>query len=392
MDNCKNQSGNDLLKLPSLTTLVFFIIVFIFLYAHLPTLLSDNSLSGICGVNQWTISIVIISVLFRSYFTFPHRFITKGKMKSLREINPELVDWAEEKSRILKINPCPVFLYTEHKKISIQAFGTFRHRFIVMNKKELSAAEQKNAFQELKTMVLHELAHFKNGDHWKYQIAKYMIFVVFITLSIRKSLAFLGTAYGVERFRMADDLGMPLTRSNLLIETLGFTFLMGIFILAVNLLGEIREYYADAKAAQIVGQSAILEAILRSSEFWPSSANSEKSFSHRLAMIKKIFGVHQKHYYRERLAVLQEPEIRLMMILRRVIYTAGLAVGYLVFSLATVPQKMGFIIICLVTWILSIAFYLLPYFNFSDKRLRIIPKWYFCSLVICLGTNDHDPS
>jgi Zn-dependent protease with chaperone function len=337
--------GLSPLDMPSATTIVFTLIVLMSLILVTPPV-SSSSAPSVCGLGIWLPLIGVLLIALKLYLSSPDRIIEQNQMRPLGDLDPELVKQTDLFAEALGLAHHPTLLYTEKPGLPIQAFGSFRRHFIVLNKSELTAAKEQNASMALQTMLVHELAHFKTGDIWKLQFAKQITRAVFVYSGII-ALMGLGTSYALKILL----LGSVGKRGDLIATVALFPFIMGIMVYALYLLEQIREYYADAWTERLLGKDNVVMALLKASEFSPKRA-MDKDWSLSFPPAQRV-------------RVIQEHK-SFLQTMRRVLFVGGLVLGSQVFSLMDGGLQILFIGNALGGTFLGVS-YLLPHLTESTK-------------------------
>ncbi len=255
------------LDMPSLTTVAFIAIVFMAFQGIAP-LNSDFYTSGDYSPTTSRLvalgsAIALFSVCLRLFLTAPERWIKANSMRPLDEIEPELVKSVTTAAHAVGLLSCPKVLVTEAPRVSIQAFGTFRRYYIVVNQQELNAAKALGAEGALETMLVHELAHFRHGDVWKLRLAQRVVGVFMV-------FALIVLSYGAASPALL-QLGLNSAPRDFGVQAsalLTYPLLILLQLLLLKSLRDIREFHADARVVQFRGSNAVVQALFMASRFW----------------------------------------------------------------------------------------------------------------------------
>jgi len=319
------------LDMPSLTTVAFFVIVIMAFQVVIPAWRIDLGMAPLAEnlFKAIYISVPIMAVL-RMFLSAPDRWIKRYGMEPLANWEPDLVSQVRECASQMGIHPYPMLFVTRNPGLSIQCFGTFRRRFIVVSRQEIDFARQDNEWDELVTMFAHELAHIRHGDNWKYMLAQQVVWV-FMVWSLTVLLATLLLPDTIELW----FVGSPFNVWSKLGTILVYPVIMGIQVYSLRLLRQIREHYADARAAQLMGQEAVHRALFASLRWRsPKAVKSSGRIGdlrpvRRFAPVLGFFGERQQAL--ERVEALQKGAV-LHYSVRRTMFISGFAMGIQWFS------------------------------------------------------------
>jgi Zn-dependent protease with chaperone function len=303
------QAKLNILALPSHTALLFGLIALIVLGAAFSSLLP--------GAQLWPLPILLGFTLLplRDFLHRPDRHIARAGL-SLRA-DPAAVELQGALRELAPALTPPVAIAVGDRPAEAHAFGTFRRRYIGLGRnlavnlrtflRSPDAAER----QQARAVLAHELAHFLNRDVqlvWlAYGLLKMMVLVMAVNLVVSILLSAFVIEVGPEVFRPefwaalsrhlagilpglpTPDLGWIFdslrAQNSTLVDRLAdparqienwqpfFIYLAGshtpFFLSGAVLLGyywrrllRVREFYADARAAALVGNAAVVPEAL----------------------------------------------------------------------------------------------------------------------------------
>lgn len=328
----------SLLDLPSATTAVFVLIVVMTLSLFVPI-----GASGLLAVISTGLPLILFLASLRLFLTMPERWRARNDMLPLVEIDPDLDEWARKQAEDLGIGSATTFLYTEQPAIPLQAFGTFRQHFVVINKAEVDALKGLGALPVLKTMLSHELAHLKSGDTWKLQLAKQIIKVSSVLLLVLFAEMMI-SRFSLERLLLSGPVG----RADLIATVLSFTLILGVMLYSLSVMQRVREYYADAWVLRAQGSEAgarnLAGALMVARHLWatvPSTTVKPTSWRSRLAGV--TFTRTPQEESLSRLKAIAESRTLgapFLQTMRQVAFAGGLAVGTQLFAFDTGTQLL----------------------------------------------------
>jgi len=311
-DQAFNKS--QVIGMPSLTTWVFISILVLILSFLIPI---DQETPIFIAVYMF----LQLGIVLLIFFVRPGWIIKNNHMKKMDAIDSEFSDWVKNTAFELNIHPAPLSLYTEKLGVPLQVFGTFQRTYVVVNKNELDFARKHGFMQDLKAMLLHELAHIKNQDYWKYSLAKDLSNLYFITIIFSFFLIIFG---------MADSAISSAPYAQTLHKTTAIVIiLVGVLLLfLVRFLTETREYYADLLVKEILGKDVLISAILTSAKMWPNHEGTKTS--NLVENILYQFSKSSNRYSLERIRAIQVTGLQFHKNTQKFIFFAGLVTGIMV--------------------------------------------------------------
>jgi len=260
---------NDIRKLPSPTTLVLVIIIFILIQPILPNLrqlsspteTATNPGNSLIAMGLSTLVLVVLGlfgaaiisgVACKTFLSYPKRFIQKHELRLLT--GDHLAYRTTQRiSTLLNIShPIKIFEAVENQT-DTQVFGTFRKQYLVISKKHIKLFENDPNSADL--LICHELAHLQSGDHWKWSFTRHII-----TSSITLWLIF--TISGVI---IIDEIwiGSPIQQVENLLPAVLIVLLQILLYLCTILIKNIREAYADHLTSEVLHLSHADIVVLR---------------------------------------------------------------------------------------------------------------------------------
>jgi hypothetical protein len=339
----------SLLEIPTATSVVFALVVVMSIGLLLPLDVSSNgraeagSLMLLSCNPLWLGLLSVFAIALRLQFTFPDRWVKKYHARRLAEMRPDLVNCVNDIGRRLNVDPLPTVLYTEEPGVFAQSFGTFRRRYIAFNKAELpeelaavpslverqdserpSAGSQAEHFE---VIAAHELAHFKNGDHWKLRLAQYIL------ATYCAGLIFL-VAGGVIALGPKSFLLTAPAQAWMFVITVVETLVVpGAMLYVTWVLRDIREHYADAWAKKLYGQAAVMRAWAAEDRLVAESAASNTGLNRRAWPWEYGLGLAfaRDQTANERMEALLSGPFTPRW-LRQIVFAGGLAIGSMMFS------------------------------------------------------------
>jgi hypothetical protein len=373
----------NILRLPSHTFILFALIALVVLGAAFASLLPGSQLC-------WPPIVLGLTLLpLRDFLRRPDRTIARWKMAHRQDEATATID---SEMASLGATGLPAVVSTD-RPLGIHAFGSFRRAYLGMGRRlaqtlssELKApgGRRRDCFRAI---LAHELSHFLNRDVWlmwlSYGLLKMMVVVMALNLWIGVGLALLAIENGPEVLRpefwtvlsqrmLPDAPGFDLRpvydalyRQNpLLVERLAdpaqrlenwrpfFLYFVSahwpfaasglvLFLVYWRRLLRVRELYADARAASLMGEAAIVrEAQTRYSVLVDLAAAAPSRWERlrkwlanlptRIPILGKPFALHPPP--RERKECLADP-VQALGSWQWIAVSAGLAVVLLDFLL-----------------------------------------------------------
>ena len=272
----------DIFALYSLTLLLFALIAGVILAVIVASLKQSPSFLGVLIVA----GMVILPL--RHFLRQPElRLRMLGASGTQHACFPSLIQDMEKAAQDLGIKHPPRLIIPDHS-VAPTTLGTWRRRYVVLGRPQAECLDQLDA-QTRRTFWLHELAHLANGDIWKTGLSQSLLHtsVTFMAWSMLfiLGIVLLSLLYGVQVFEpnYLDTLSIdPSLRNTLellwpdpallapMLEQikeinvgatmlyivnghLVFIFCGGVLSLLVwRRLVQVREFYADARAAAIL--------------------------------------------------------------------------------------------------------------------------------------------
>lgn len=247
-----SKSEERLLKLPSITTVIFVLTV---LAMFLPHLVWSSSPLVELGAAMLLIPLL---VGFRLFFSFPRRPMALYRMSRLdpaqdQAILARISNW----SRQLGLHAPPTVLMST--TAPTQVFGTFRHRYLVLNTALVDEARKERTDDAQRAddaadwILVHELAHLKTGDYWKVDLTRHFVAVYLVVYVLQILL----TALTTEELRYL----APGEAASEVADLLVLLVQIGLIIYSVVLLVRSRELYADIWAHKLVPHAELVDAL-----------------------------------------------------------------------------------------------------------------------------------
>ncbi len=170
----------DLFVLPSQTTVLFAIIVLVFLAAVL---------SGVIGPSPICVTPVLVGIVLlplRAYLAWPDREIEQYALRSADEFCVSLQVEIRALSERIGLRPLPHLMITD-RPLGIYTFGSFRRRYVGMDVNKAQALmidlASPASVERARAVLLHELGHFRNSDVWQMGYAHELMRTVALFLS-----------------------------------------------------------------------------------------------------------------------------------------------------------------------------------------------------------------
>jgi len=202
----------NILALPSQTTILF---TLIFLVIGLPVLLSAVGRSVPSG------PFVIVCVIMFTVWDFlsaPDRQIRKLRLTNAAPSFPALNEhFCELATSTVGLPHPPRLLISSEEYNGIYGFGTFTRRYVALSRllaQELEAtlkSPDSARCARAEAVLLHELAHFRNGDVWKALLSRSLLKVaaVFFSVSLFNTLLIPFLYHYGARFYLSNFLLSP---------------------------------------------------------------------------------------------------------------------------------------------------------------------------------------
>ncbi len=170
----------NLFALPSQTTVLFALIVGIILAAVI---------SGAIGPSPLCVTPILLGVVLlplRAYLAWSEREITRHALHPANESYAPLQAEIATLSTLIGLRKSPCLMIT-NKPIGIYTFGSFRRRYVgldtVRAQSLISDLTSPSTVTRARAVLLHEMAHFKNGDIWQMGYSHELLRTVAIFLS-----------------------------------------------------------------------------------------------------------------------------------------------------------------------------------------------------------------
>jgi len=283
----------NIFALPSQTTILLGVIVAILLGA---VFLGSV---GASPIPVWLLALGLLLLPLRAYLARPERNFARYSFSlagdDLADLKKVVASYAEK----IGLSRVPQ-LVVSSKKTGLHFFGTFRHWYIAISYEQAKRLQTDltNPDQALKVeaKLIHELHHFKTGDHWKLGYVRkllrytfaflgwafifftgfgYLIFIAapdFLRLNFQALgeqlplpselrqhfIQLMPSPVVTEQLRQKFDRVDPLLVRNFIFGSLMPFLLMGLLLWKLYLpkLWRLRELYADAGVAQTQGEIA----------------------------------------------------------------------------------------------------------------------------------------
>lgn len=266
----------DILALPSQTSILFWLI---FLVIGLPVMLSAVGRSVPCGP---VVIVCVITFTTWDFLSGPERQIRRLQLTETATFPALNEHFYSLATNVAGLNRPPRLLISSDEHNGIHSFGTFTRRYVTIS--QPLAREFENAFnshilahhERAEAVLLHELAHFRNGDVWKALLSYSLLKVtaVFFTISLFSTLAtpFLyhyGAQFYLSNLSFSPDMVRPfdaelatmletlpqvgpqaMMRYEMYVLNAHWPLIVGSFLLQLffwRRLLRVRELYADAR-------------------------------------------------------------------------------------------------------------------------------------------------
>jgi Zn-dependent protease with chaperone function len=169
----------SLFALPSQTTVLFALIVGVILIAVL---------SGAIGPSPFCVTPVLLGIVLlplRAYLAWPEREIARYALHPAGESYTSLQAEIAALSAQIGITTYPRLMITD-RPIGVYTFGSFRRRYVGMGTASAQSLTTDLAspttVPRARAFLLHELAHFKNGDIWQMGYSRELLRTVAVFL------------------------------------------------------------------------------------------------------------------------------------------------------------------------------------------------------------------
>lgn len=366
----------DLFALPSHTSLLFALIALVVLGAAFSSLLPGSQLC-------WPPIVLGLTLLpLRDFLRRPDRTIDRWRMSHRDD---EVTAAIEKEMADLGLDRPPA-VFTTDRPLGLHAFGTFRRRYLGIGHSLAQAfhaglqAPPGRRRDRFRAVLAHEVGHFLNHDVWlmwlSYGLLKMVVLVLLLNLWIGVNLSIFIIENGPEVLQPAfwtalsehmfpPGLGVDLTfiydsfrqQNPQLVERLADPTLtienwqpfllyltsahwpfaasgLALFLVYWRRLLRVRELYADARAASIMGEADIvleantlyttLMALQPTSSSWKERMrNGIRRLLDRVPLLQRQLALHPMRA--ERLSCLHDP-LQVFGSWRWIAVSAGLAV------------------------------------------------------------------
>lgn len=357
------------LRLPSISTICLAMIL-VLTFVDIITLESASLPIATWVTLLFPLAIIVAGM--RMFLTFPDTFIRKLSQSGLSDAHnqfPTLAKAFNELASQMGVSPVPTLLSSE-SEVSLQAFGTFKRRYIVISKSTLEDAENSESVWQtsLKPAFAHELAHFLTGDYWKIKIVIYLVRVFFIFIL---SIIVFGS-FAAQQFRTGSIEEQAIFLLN---GILSLTFCLLTFW-TIRVMVIVREYTADAWNVVVHGDSNIVRTSLLD--------NIAVVRSPFLTLCSRIFGnfddvVWSNKSMRERIRLLHSADFQGPML--KVVLLAGFTIGSLFLS----PNR--FIVGLMLFLAVTVGIYMISSYSlYGLLQLHSSHSWLVVDILISTAT------
>lgn len=327
----------NILVLPTYTAILFALIALVILGAALASLLPGSQL-------WWPLILLPLLLLpLRDFLHGPDREKRRHSLRQINESEEPLQSALDDLSQILNLHPPQILISDQH--VPTNAFGTFRRAFVMVGTfpGELLAqdvvADDAQISGPARTLLAHELAHFANGDVHRAAFSRSLLKMTTLFALASLWLSFTLVAIMVEIgpeivraefWRGLSQLlpipGLDLTWIRDLLEAnnpgifqrigdpsakgtwayfifyLANTYLP--FLLATPVLYfffwrklmRVREFYADARAADLMGSARVVEDAMILNQALSAVPNIETTAQTSFRQKAQVFSVRVQRF------------------------------------------------------------------------------------------------
>lgn len=155
----------DIFRLPNQTTILFWLIVLVFLGSVL------LGAAVPAPIFLWPLALGLLLLPLRAYFNQPRRLFKESHLKFAGDEFAELKAELARQTQALGLRLVPRIAITPNEMFPVRSFGTYHHWYIGIS--ETKARQWQNGLQDpleckvYTSVMVHELYHFKTGDYWQ---------------------------------------------------------------------------------------------------------------------------------------------------------------------------------------------------------------------------------
>jgi hypothetical protein len=175
----------NLFALPSRTTLLFLLILVVIYVPILATFFAPSPVCAPC------LLLGMVLLPLRHFLRNPEQTIAREQLGALTPdyslLNETVIQTASEPTRVQS----PRVMVSPHASDGVRTFGTFRRAYLAFStdmaqEMQRLLQSEKERIARARAIVLHELAHWRNNDVWLAWLARSVLVVtiVFMTLNL----------------------------------------------------------------------------------------------------------------------------------------------------------------------------------------------------------------